>query len=225
MSFYIRTNGPQSWQALLGDPVKHWKVGRSARTLAHCWEAAAGLPPEVAEALDASGIPALAQLTFIAGFPEHEVPLPGGRRASQTDVFVIARGDMGLVSMAIEGKVDEPFGPTVSEWLSGDPSVGRLARLAYLTKLLGCEDQEIGHLRYQLLHRTASAIIEAERLGAPTSAMLVHTWAGANEGRDDFEAFVLAMGGSPHDNPVIGVINRPGLYFGWIQGDPQWLNA
>ena len=41
------TTGPQDWQALLADPQKHWRTGFSARTLAHCWEAAQGLPPEV----------------------------------------------------------------------------------------------------------------------------------------------------------------------------------
>ena len=36
------TSGPDDWQALLADPVKHWRPGYSARTLAYCWEAAGG---------------------------------------------------------------------------------------------------------------------------------------------------------------------------------------
>jgi hypothetical protein len=36
------------------DPVKHWKAGYSARTLAHCWEAADGFPSEIAQALSQS---------------------------------------------------------------------------------------------------------------------------------------------------------------------------
>ena len=43
------------------------------------------------------------------------MPLPGGRRESQTDVFVLARRARGLVAIAVEGKVDEAFGPTVAE--------------------------------------------------------------------------------------------------------------
>ena len=45
------TSGPAAWQALLADPNKHWRTGYSARTLAHCWEAADGFPPEVSVAL------------------------------------------------------------------------------------------------------------------------------------------------------------------------------
>ena len=225
MSFYTRTNGPGSWQALLGDPVKHWKVGRSARTLAHCWEDAGGFPPEISAVLDGSGIEALQNLTFVAGFPEHEVPLPGGRRPSQTDVFVVARGVTGLVSIAVEGKVDEPFGRTVTEWLSDNPSPGKRERLAYLIELLRLDVEAVSDLRYQLLHRTASAIIEAGRLNAGTSAMLVHTWAPNLEGFDDYSMFVAAMGGQPAVDEVTKSASRRDLHLGWIQGDPSWLTA
>jgi len=44
------TSGPNDWQSLLADPVKQWRKGFSARTLAYCWEAADGFPPEVAVA-------------------------------------------------------------------------------------------------------------------------------------------------------------------------------
>jgi hypothetical protein len=48
MGIYRRTHGPESWQELLADPQKQWVTGYSARTLAHCWEDAEGLPPEIA---------------------------------------------------------------------------------------------------------------------------------------------------------------------------------
>lgn len=44
-------------------------------------------------------------------FPEHQVPLLGGSRPSQTDLFVVAQSPGELVSIAVEGKVREPFGP------------------------------------------------------------------------------------------------------------------
>lgn len=43
--FYVPSTGPDDWQTLLGDPVKHWRTGYSAKTLAHCWEGAGGLVP------------------------------------------------------------------------------------------------------------------------------------------------------------------------------------
>lgn len=223
MSFYIPTEGPASWQALLGDPVKHWKTGRSARTLAHCWESAQGFPPEIATALDESPFGRLHDLQFIAGFPEHEVPLPGGRRPSQTDVFVLAAGSGGLVSIAVEGKVDEPFGDTVIDWLGADPSSGKETRLAYLCNLLGITTDDASILRYQLLHRTASAIIEAERFDAKTAVMLVHSWAPNREGFDDYSAFVSALGGSPALDSVTNVEAVDNLHIGWICGRPEWL--
>ena len=41
MTLRIRTftSGPQDWQSLLDDPVKHWRKGYSARTFAYSWEA------------------------------------------------------------------------------------------------------------------------------------------------------------------------------------------
>jgi len=43
--------------------------------------------------------------------------LPGGAAASQNDVWVLGEISNGLVSIAVEGKVSETFGPTVGEWL------------------------------------------------------------------------------------------------------------
>ncbi|MEE8485770.1 MAG: hypothetical protein V3S38_04355 [Acidimicrobiia bacterium] len=223
MSFYIPAEGPASWEALLGDPEKHWKMGRSARTLAHCWESAQGFPPEVSGTLDASPYTELHDLQFVAGFPEHEVPLPGGRRPSQTDVFVLATCGDGLVSIAVEGKVDEPFGDTVEVWLGTDPSPGKETRLAYLCNLLRIATDDASVLRYQLLHRTASAIIEAERFDAKTAVMLVHSWAPNREGFDDYSAFVNILGGSPALDSVTSVEAVDNLYVGWICGMPEWL--
>ena len=225
MSFYIPTEGPASWQALLGDPTKHWKTGRSARTLAHCWESAGGFPSEISATLEDSPYAELHKLQFVAGFPEHKVPLPGGKRASQTDVFVLAAGGGGLVSVAIEGKVDEPFGDTVVDWLGDSPSPGKQERLAYLCDLLGITTGTTQALRYQLLHRTASAIIEAERFSAPTAVMLVHSWAPNLEGFVDYSAFVEALGGSPEVDSVTDVTSTNGLYLGWVRGEQQWLTS
>lgn len=225
MTFYIPTEGPASWQALLGDPDKHWKTGRSARTLAYCWESADGFPPEVAEVFNRSEEPGLHDLQFIAGFPEHKVPLPGGRRASQTDVFVLAHGQQGLVSIAVEGKVDEPFGDTVVNWLGMDPSPGKQERLTFLCDLLGITVDEVAPLRYQLLHRTASAIIEARRFSAGIAVMLVHSWAANSEGFADYAAFVTALGGSPEAESVTSATTVDDLYLGWVSGRPEWLTS
>src|SRR5208282_286720 len=112
------TSGPADWQELLADKTKHWKTGYSARTLAHCWEAVEGFPPEVAQALRRTDDALLEGLTPVLAIPEFRVPLPGGVRASQNDLFVLARSAKGPVSIMVEGKVSESFGPTLGEWRS-----------------------------------------------------------------------------------------------------------
>jgi hypothetical protein len=103
------TSGPADWRDLLADPVKHWRTGFSARTLAYCWEAVDGLPPEIAHAFEMTDNPLLADLSPVLAVPEFRVPLPGGVRASQNDIFVLARSAAGPVTIMVEGKVNESF--------------------------------------------------------------------------------------------------------------------
>jgi hypothetical protein len=118
------TTGPGDWQKLLADPKKHWRPGYSAHTLAHCWEASEGFPKRVEEVLGQSTDPLLANLCPLLAVPEFKVPLPGGNRASQNDIFVLARSSSGPVSIMVEGKVGESFGPTLRDW-SPNASSGR----------------------------------------------------------------------------------------------------
>jgi hypothetical protein len=48
---YVPSSGCNDWQRLLADPEKHWRPGFSAFATARAWEAADGLPPEIAELL------------------------------------------------------------------------------------------------------------------------------------------------------------------------------
>lgn len=98
------TTGPGDWQSLLADPAKHWRSGYSARTLAHCWEAADGFPAEVARALGETTDPLLGDLVRLLAAPEFKAPLPGGSRASQTHIFVLARSFTGLSASWSRGK-------------------------------------------------------------------------------------------------------------------------
>ena len=161
---YLPTSGAHEWQWLLAKPGLHWKHGASAMALADAWENADGWPAPVATALD--GNADLADSQLLLAIPEREVPLPGGSRASQTDLFVLARSPAGdLITIAVEGKAEESFGDqTVEAWRSSQSS-GRVERLTHLLGVLGLPDDErLAAIRYQLLHRTASAVIEASAL-------------------------------------------------------------
>ena len=106
---YVPSQGANSWQALLADPQKHWRMGYSARSLANCWETANGVPAEVARLFPSNP-------ELLLAIPEHKVPLPRGRE-SQSDLFALLKVGQQICSTTIEGKVDESFDRLVSEWL------------------------------------------------------------------------------------------------------------
>lgn len=141
-------------------------------TLALSWEAAhPSAPPEIMAALESE--PDFGDLDLLLAIPEYQVDLPGGQRPSQTDVLALMRGPSGLVAVAVEGKVDEAFGPTVGQ-KRAEASVGVDRRLAWLIDYLGLAEV-VETVRYQLLHRTASALLVAEQFDASAAVMLVHS--------------------------------------------------
>lgn len=217
---HIATTGPQDWQARLADPVKQWKRGYSARTAAHAWEAASpGFPPEVAALL---GPDAELQLAIV----EHKVALPGGTRESQQDLFCLARAGGEDMAVTIEAKVNESFDKTVAEWFA-KPSPGKRTRLAALCADLGIADPPPGGLRYQLLHRTAAAVIEARRFHRPVAAMIVHSFSPDARWLDDFAAFAAHLGldAGPGRAARKTLPCGTALILGWAPGDPAFLAA
>jgi hypothetical protein len=199
-------------------------MGYSARTLAHCWEAAAGLPPEIAAVFEASEEFGHGDPELLAAIPEYKVPLPGGERESQNDLLVIARCDGKTIAIAIEGKVSEPFGPTIAKW-SENLSEGKRARLEYLCAALGVNFPPAGHLHYQLFHRAASALIEAERFKTDAAAMIVHSFAPDSKWFAEYSAFVNCLGGEPKTGKLtsLGIRSGKPFYVAWVCGDPKFL--
>ena len=94
--------------------------------------------------------------------------------------------------IAVEGKVDEPFGNRVTAW--NDHTPGKERRLLALCESLGLRVADVGDIRYQLLHRTASAIYEAQRYRTTQAVMLVHSFSVADTYFCDFQTFAEAMG-------------------------------
>lgn len=225
---YIQTSGVESWRQKLAEPERHWRTGYSARSLACDWEEADGLPEEVS-ALLAAAFDTRPEL--IAAFPEHEVALPGGRRNSQNDVLaLVGIGPESLV-MAVEGKVAEPFGPTIGEWLpagddlAGGGRSGKRVRFDFIAGLLGLPGAVEPTLRYQLFHRTASAVMEARRFRADRAAMVVHSYSPAALWFDDFARFASLFGLSAKPGVLASAALPDGLplHLGWVSGNPAML--
>ena len=221
---YIPSAGPDSWQQFLADPEKQWRTGYSAKSLAYSWEDADGFPSEIERALLEFGIDEMAGIEPLLVIPEHKVPLPGGRTESQNDAFVLASTGSELVSICIEGKVEESFGEPVSKW-GPDNSPGKRKRFDYLVGLLGLESEDLSDVYYQLLHRTASAVIEAKRFHAGTAMMLVHSFSQAHKWFPEYRDFAAKLGVDAELNRIHYAGKRSGvdLYLGWVVGDAEYL--
>lgn len=216
---YRPTGSPEDWREFLASPEKQWKNGCSAKELAYAWESADGWPPEVAALLESD--PDFAGLEMTLAIPEHKVPLPGPGNPSQNDLFVLAGNAAGPVAVMVEGKAAEPFGQPLGRWRQG-ASDGKRRRLAHLQDILGLSNKLPDSVRYQLLHRTASALIEARRFRAKAAVMLVHSFSPTHQWFNDFAAFLDLFGvnakpGQLHR--VSGETDVP-LYAGWATGRP-----
>jgi hypothetical protein len=224
---FVPTTSADDWKRFLAEPDKQWRTGFSAKTLAHCWEQADGFPTEIANLFSQSGVSAFQKIELLLAFPEYQVSLPGGRRPSQNDLLAVAKGSDGqLVVIAVEGKVSEPFGPTLAEWRVSE-SRGKQERLEFTVQLLGLKNEPPSCIRYQLLHRTASAVIEARHFNAQSAVMLVHSFSQEALWFEDFQAFLGLFGAQPQLNQLYWLKELEGinLYAGWVKGNKEFLAA
>jgi hypothetical protein len=213
----IPTTSPDDWHPFLANPDRHWVRGYSAMATALSWEAASpDLPPEIAAILGP-------QAELLLALPEHEVPLPGGQRDSQCDVFALVRAGDATIALAVEAKVHESFDKTLTEWIA-TPSPGRVARLDHICGLLGITNPP-GELRYQFLHRSAAAVIEARRFKTDRAAMIVQSFAPDRRWFDDFTRFAALFGDPPDPGLALTCVLPSGLplTLGWAQGSPAYL--
>jgi Domain of unknown function (DUF6946) len=219
------TSGPEDWKTLLASE-KHWRTGYSAKTLAYCWEEADGFPPEVASALQRTDEPTLQDLTPVLGVPEFKVPLPGGVRSSQNDLFVLVHGASGPVCIMVEGKVRESFGPTLDQWRA-HASPGKDLRLEFLLRTLGLTKRPAGSVRYQLLHRAASAVITGEQFRAAATVMLVHSFSEQRVGWSDYQSFAELFGVEAKEGVVqrLSAASKIPLFGVWVVGNCRFLQS
>ncbi len=228
----VETRGVAEWRSRLADPTKQWKRGYSAFEVAVAWEGSAsgksGMPLSILGLLDQhKGV--FPNPKLIVGIVEHKVELPGGKHPSQNDVWALVRVGQDLLSLAIEAKAGESFADLISVWKEKkEPGSDKPKRLDYLKDVLGISKVDVDDVRYQLLHRTASALIEAERVGAKYAAMIVQSFRNPHRKSDpkklifDFQTFARKFGASAEENQLVpaGKCRDIQLYLGWVTCDP-----
>jgi hypothetical protein len=223
---FVPIKSLEDWKSLLAKPDKHWKKGYSAKALASCWKEANDFPKSVRTVFMKSGMDIFKNIELLLAIPEYEVTLSGGLRPSQNDIFILARGNDQLISIAVEGKVAEDFGQPVSKWMQEkDEKTNKEERLNFLQRELNLGEKAIDHIRYQLLHRTVSAIIEGKKFNAKTALMLVHSFSPSYEHFENYNEFLGLFGLTGEKDSLIGPVNIEGLdlYFAWVKGEKEYL--
>lgn len=218
--FFVPAREPEDWTQSRTNTER--KEGSPADSLARAWQRADGFPPAVQRVLDASGEDALQGLEMLAAFPEYELPLLGDDGPSTSDLFVLAKGRRGLVSVMVEGTATGALGPMVCEWLV-EGARTKMRLLSYLCEVLGADIGEIQSARYRLFLQAAGALVVAERFEAPTALMVVHSFAGTDEGFRDYSLFCRLFSAAAVADGVIEAhrtqIRR--LFFSWVRDAGQ----
>ena len=168
----IPTTNAESWKIFLASET-HWKTGYSAKSAAESWENAEGLPTEIVSAFNQHE--SFRNSEMLLAIPEFKVALPGGSRPSQNDLLVVTSNEKGLTVITVEAKVDEGFDKMVKDWLK-EASDGKDERKKYLLNTINFQNIEIDHLRYQLFHRLASAVIMAKKFHANKALMIIQSF-------------------------------------------------
>ena len=100
-------------------------------------------------------------------------------------------------------------------------------RLRFLLHTLGLAEDPADSIRYQLLHRTASALITAEQFRAVAAVMLVHSFSEQRDGWSDYQSFATLFGVDARE----GIVQRLGrdssipLFGVWVVGSCSFLQS
>ena len=220
----IPTEYITSWKSLFAEPDRQWRTGYSAMMTAQSWETAGGLPPEIKTVFVRSEGDYFNNLEMLIAIPEYKTDLKGGRRPSQSDVFALLRSDKGLVAVTVEAKAREDFGPTMTQWRYAVSDEGYTKRLRHIMENIGLGDSVPDHIRYQLLHRTASAVIEAKRFHCNAAVMLVQSFveSDAENHFEDYADFIGLYGAAPlKDQPILlAEFDGIKLFSAWVYTSP-----
>ncbi len=224
-NYYRPLKIQEEWKELLVDPIIQWEDGKSAKELAKLWARSDKMPKSVSDLFPNDEIKPI----FL--FPEYPVQMPGIGKGSCNDLYVLTSTSDGYMPIMIEAKAGESFGPFILDWYkertkNKDEGRNAATRLDGILEELGLKNydeppyQRIGALRYQLFHRTASALLEAKRIKATKALVLIQSFQQDPKGYEDFKQFLNLLSNTTQisKGKLIGPISINGteLYFAWL---------
>ena len=156
---------------------------------------------------------------MLLAIPEFKVALPGGSRPSQNDLLVVTSNEKGLTVITVEAKVDEGFDKMVKDWLK-EASDGKDERKKYLLNTINFQNIEIDHLRYQLFHRLASAVIMAKKFHANKALMIIQSFQESDNKNHfvDYHNFISTYNIEPVKEQIqqITTVDGVDVYVLWV---------
>lgn len=219
MPVVVPITSTKEWQRLAVSHEKPWQSGYRIMSLANYWQGANGFPADVQRMFESASDTSITDSEMLLSIPEYETELPAYGGPAFADLFVLARSRGGLTAVIVESRVNEPFDSVFGgmRWKKGDV-IDQRTTLAGLSEILEISLGDASTTRYQLLHRTASALIEAERYSATTAIMLVHSFSSERKWFEDYEVFGAAMGATTEYGQLVDVGLRSGtrLMLGWL---------
>lgn len=187
----------------------HKNENRSAYLVGQRWlESSGDFPPAIKRAM--TPLDTLRGLRPVFSVAEHITVLDTLTAPSRTDLMVYCQdGKCGKAVVAVEGKVDEAFDERIVYWIRDERhrnrqnleelltlkiNKGKQRRLKWLCHHLNLSLDDQSMIRYQLLHRTADALLEAKHVGARLAIMLVQSFTECSENWNDYAEFATLMG-------------------------------
>ncbi len=154
-----------------------WKDGYSAKEFARSF-----FPPTLPAELEALLATRFNPPFEVEGEPECVVSIDALKgEQPNLDLAAVVSHSSGVVALAIEAKVEEPFGSIIGKKLAPktgkSPSPGTSARISALRKALcqSLDESSFLKLRYQLLYGVAAALCYAKAQGCPATIYVAYT--------------------------------------------------
>lgn len=209
--------------------IYHWKDGRSSKELAKAWFRTG--KPQIPEELNAllKSHSDVSSIDVDLAMPEVKTPLDNFFGETRNhDLILIGHSDTARVLIGIEAKADESFGETIKNYLTSKEGTSSNAprRIKFLSQsIFGyAVDEQIGNLRYQLLHGLGGTLIEAKNHQATKAIFVIYEFTSSQtkprnleRNRNDFEKFIQALPIPKQDTfhlgKLFGPIDFPGGEF------------